>query len=142
MSDAVVSDAVDYVTDTHALTWYLTASRELSPTARAVLLDADAGHRRILVPSIALVEIVYLAERGRVDSDRLDRMLGFLDDPDRPYRLVVLDEQIVRAVLRVPRSAIPDMPDRIIAATALHHALPLLSRDARIRNAGGVKVVW
>ena len=137
-----MSEAGDHVADTHTLIWHLIQSQELSSTARTILLDADAGHRRILIPSIALVEIVYLAERGRVAADLLQRMLGFLADPGRPYRLAALDEDVVRSVQLVPRSAVPDMPDRVITATALHLGLPLISRDERIRAASVVQVVW
>ena len=137
-----MSEAGDHVADTHTLIWHLVGSAELSATARAILLDADAGYRRIAVPSIALVEIVYLAERNRIGTEVLQRMLGFLSDPARPYRLSVLDEPVVRAVQRVPRSAVPDMPDRIITATALHLGLPLISRDEQIRVAGIVPTVW
>lgn len=37
---------------------------------------------------------------------------------------------------------VPDMPDRIIAATALHLNLPLLSRDRQIASLPGIIVVW
>ena len=137
-----MSEAGDHVVDTHALIWHLVGGTELSTTARAILLDADAGNRRIVVPSIAMVEIVYLAERGRVGADLLEEMLGFLSDPVRPYRLAALDEPVVRAIQRVPRSAVPDMPDRIVTATALHLGLPLISRDERIRASGIVPIVW
>ena len=33
------------------------------------------------------------------------------------------------------------MPDRIIAATALHLGLPLITRDQRIQSAG-IKTIW
>lgn len=137
-----MSDAGDHVADTHALVWHLTGSARLSRVAQAVLLDADLGNRRILVPSIALVEIVYLAERGRVAAGLLEQLLGFIEDSAGPYRLVVLDEVVVRAVTRVPRDAVPDMPDRIIVATALAHGLPLISVDERIRAAKVVPVIW
>ena len=137
-----MSEAGDHVADTHTLVWHLVQGPELSRAARAILRNADAGLLRIVVPSIALVEIVYLAERGRVAADLLQQMLGFLADPGRPYRLADLDEDVVRALPRVPRSAVPDMPDRIILATAVHLGLPLISRDERIRAAGLVPIVW
>ena len=137
-----MTDGGDCAVDTHTLIWHLTANTMLSPTARSILLDADAGNRSICVPSIVLVETTYLAERGRVAPDLVDRMLGFVRDPDRPYWLAALDEGIVDAVRRVPRDEVPDMPDRIIAATALHHGLPLMSKDERIRNASVVQVIW
>ena len=41
----------------------------------------------------------------------------------------------------MPRDVVPDMPDRIIAATAVHLGLPLITRDERIRSAG-IKTIW
>ena len=137
-----MSEAGDHVADTHTFIWHLTGSAKLSTMARAILLDADAGNRRIVVPSIALVEVVYLAERGRIEPDLLERMLAFIKDLDRPYLLAALDAHVVRAMRSVPRDAVPDMPDRIIAATAFHLGLPLNSKDERIHAAGVVPVVW
>ncbi len=37
---------------------------------------------------------------------------------------------------------VPDMPDRIIAATALHLNLPLLSRDGQIAQVPSLTVIW
>ena len=36
----------------------------------------------------------------------------------------------------------PDMPDRIITATALAYHLPLVTRDSKIREAGIVRTIW
>jgi predicted nucleic acid-binding protein len=42
---------------------------------------------------------------------------------------------------RVRREDVPDMPDRIIAATALALDLPLVTRDGKIR-AAGIRTIW
>jgi predicted nucleic acid-binding protein len=44
-------------------------------------------------------------------------------------------------MLKVSRTDVPDMPDRIVAATALHFGVPVISRDGRIRSSA-VKTVW
>ncbi len=44
-------------------------------------------------------------------------------------------------MLQVPREAIPDMPDRIVAATAIHLAVPILSRDGRIHTSR-IQTIW
>jgi PIN domain nuclease of toxin-antitoxin system len=44
-------------------------------------------------------------------------------------------------MLQVSREAIPDMPDRIVAATAIHLAVPILSRDGRIRTSH-IQTIW
>lgn len=41
----------------------------------------------------------------------------------------------------VPRADVPDMPDRIVAATAVYFGVPVISRDARIR-ASNVQTIW
>ena len=51
------------------------------------------------------------------------------------------DEAVAQAVYKIPRDIAPDMPDRIIAATALHLGLPLVKRDRRLQNSG-IKTIW
>jgi predicted nucleic acid-binding protein len=42
---------------------------------------------------------------------------------------------------QVPRAAVPDMPDRVVAATAAYLDVPVVSRDRRIRVAN-LKTIW
>ncbi len=57
--------------------------------------------------------------------------------------LVVVDltVEVVKALSKVPRKVVPELPDRIIAATALYLGLPLISRDRAIQQAS-IEVVW
>jgi predicted nucleic acid-binding protein len=41
----------------------------------------------------------------------------------------------------IPRQDLPDLPDRVIAATALFYGVPVLSRDGRIRSSN-IKAIW
>ena len=50
----------DYVTDTHALYWYLRAAPQLSAKARAIFLAGEQGQARIHIPSIVFAELYYL----------------------------------------------------------------------------------
>ena len=56
------------VTDTHSLIWYLEDSSRLGMAARDVFDACDRGETTIYVPTICLVEIVYLAEKGRIPT--------------------------------------------------------------------------
>jgi predicted nucleic acid-binding protein len=47
--------------------------------------------------------------------------------------LVPIDRAVVDALGQVHREEVPDMPDRIIAATALSLGVNLLRRDRKIR---------
>lgn len=65
-----------FVTDTHALLWHLSNDPSLSIAARDVFLSADAGQADIFIPSIVLVEVVYLTERQRIAHDLIDRIIA------------------------------------------------------------------
>lgn len=123
--------------DTHAALWFLEDDRRLSATAAAVLDGAD----RILLPSVCLVEITYLVEKGRLNAAVLPRVYAELDDPATTLTVASLDLGVVLALQDVPRSAVPDLPDRVIAATALHYRVPLVTRD-RVIRASGIETVW
>ena len=131
----------DYVTDTHSLIWFLEDSARLGPGARECFLSCDRGESIVHIPTICLVEIIYLQEKDRIPGE----MKILLDEELRSGRtniaLADLTGGVVEMLPRVPRADVPDMPDRIIAATALHLGLPLISRDRRIR-VSGVDTIW
>ena len=52
-----------------------------------------------------------------------------------------LDRMVADAPEFVDRNEIPDLPDRIVAATALAPQVPLISRDGKIR-ASKVQTIW
>jgi len=131
-----------YVTDTHALYWHLTKDPRLSPAARQVFNQTDAGLHQILIPGIALIEMIYLAEKRRLDPALVERVFASLDTAAGSYTVASLDQHTARALRDIPRSEISDMPDRIIAATAHQLGLPLITRDAAIHKAGVVSVIW
>ena len=59
----------DYVTDTHGLIWYLEDSPRLGAQARKCFEACDQGQCNIHVPTICLVEIITLQEKGRIPSE-------------------------------------------------------------------------
>jgi PIN domain nuclease of toxin-antitoxin system len=57
------------VADTHAAAWYLFDSARLSPRALQRMTAAVDAGETIFVPSISVVELLYLYEKGRVPSN-------------------------------------------------------------------------
>ena len=127
--------------DTHALVWYLLKSARISATALGSMEDVLRNGGVIHVPSVCLVEVIYLAEKQRLPWSAWERLREYLDRPDSGLDLVPLDRGIAEALRRVPREHVPDMPDRIIAATAFHLGVPLVTRDESIR-ASGIETIW
>jgi PIN domain nuclease of toxin-antitoxin system len=64
-----------------------------------------------------------------------------LKDPRFVLKEASFTGEVVETIRQVPRADIPDMPDRIVAATALYLGVPVISRDGRIRSSN-VQAVW
>jgi PIN domain nuclease of toxin-antitoxin system len=129
------------VADTHAALWHLYDDPRLLVTADIFLMDATSARHKIAISSISLVEVAYLVEKARIWPTAFDDLVNVLADPDHIFVEVPVTKLNSDALRRVPRAAVPDMPDRIIAATGLHLDVPVLSRDSRIR-AANLKTIW
>jgi PIN domain nuclease of toxin-antitoxin system len=129
------------VIDTHGLIWYLEDSPRLGPAARTAFAACDRGDSIVYVPTICLVEIIYLQEKGRIPTDLKALLDAELQAGTSGLVLIGLTPEVANSVARLPRDQVPDMPDRIIAATALHLGLPLIARDRKIQLAD-VDTIW
>jgi PIN domain nuclease of toxin-antitoxin system len=129
------------VTDTHALIWYLEDNPRLSLAANQVFEQCDRGEIVIYIPTICLVEIVYLQEKGRISAHMKTQLDAALIAGTSGLILVNLTLEVVNALATISKDSVPDMPDRIIAATAKHLGLPLISRDTRM-PLSQVSIIW
>jgi PIN domain nuclease of toxin-antitoxin system len=130
------------VADTHAIIWYLIEPERLSQVALDALEGAIAAGSPVYISAISLIEICYLIEKRRIASDLLQRILVVLNEPDPSLIVVPIDLAISIAVQNIDRDTVPDMPDRIIAATALHLNLPLVTRDRKIQASQSIITIW
>jgi PIN domain nuclease of toxin-antitoxin system len=129
------------VADTHAALWHLFDDDRLSVVARAFLDEAAAARHKILVSPISLAEVVYLVEKNRLPAAAYEDLKKALNNPNHVLQEAPLTAGVVEALRQVPRDVVPDMPDRIVAATALYLGVPVISGDARIR-AAKLQTVW
>jgi PIN domain nuclease of toxin-antitoxin system len=127
--------------DNHASIWFLNGSVSLSAAAGAAMAGAVQSGGAIVIASITLVEVAYLIEKARIDATTFDQITQAPANPASGFVLAPLDMPVAEALRLVPRDDVPDMPDRIIAATALHLGLPLVSRDRKIQ-ASAVQTIW
>jgi PIN domain nuclease of toxin-antitoxin system len=129
------------VLDTHAVVWYLSNSDQLPLSARTAIEAAVGAASDIFLSAISLIEIIYLSEKGRLAPGALPRLQDALKDPISGLVVVPVDRAVAEAVSQISRSRVPDMPDRIIGATAVHLRVPLVTRDRRLREAG-ISTIW
>lgn len=125
-----------YVLDTHVLIWYFTGSARLSPEARDIIDQVRQQGGRLLVPTIVLAEALNVAVKGRVVFDF--QKLYQLVRAEPEFEIVEFGIEIFDETLRV--SAVPEIHDRIIVATARFYGADLLTKDGVIRASGEVGV--
>jgi PIN domain nuclease of toxin-antitoxin system len=131
------------VSDTYSLLWYLNDSSKLSTDALVAFEETEQNGLPIYVPAIILVEVRYLVEKGRdiFESD-FQLIIGELNSSSSALTFAPLNQSIAENLEKVSRAIVPDMPDRLIAATAFSLNLPLISKDGKIRKLTNVNVIW
>lgn len=71
----------------------------------------------------------------------LDLLLREVESNDALLVEIPFDRNIALTLRQVDRSQIPDLPDRIIAATGLYLNVPVISRDRRIQLSS-IDTIW
>jgi predicted nucleic acid-binding protein len=117
-----------YVTDTQALVRFLNGGKGISKAADLIFSRADAGENLIIIPAVVLFEIGYLHEKGRIAVSVRD-LRAVLEDSIN-YREERLSLEISERSFDI--TDIPELHDRLIAGTARHLRLPLLTNDPLI----------
>lgn len=127
-----------YVSDTHALFWYLINSPALGVNASLAFDEADAGQALIYIPAIVIAELYYLNEKKdrpldfRTKYTRLTQSSQFVLLPFDPSHALDFDAC----------SAVKEMHDRMIVVDALRTRAILLTRDIQITDSGVVETTW
>ncbi|MFN8443863.1 MAG: PIN domain-containing protein [Caldilineaceae bacterium] len=130
-----------YVTDTQCLLWYISDDRRLPKAINRVYNLMEDGQAQILVPSVVIVEAIFLVQRQRIPKASVEFLLNLTEEPDATLYVTPLTMQVVAALNDFGPAAIPEMGDRIIAATARAFNLPLLTTDHIIIDSKLVKVI-
>ena len=125
--------------DTHIWVWWLTPGSPLTRTEREAF-DVAAERREVCLAAISLWEAQMLYRKRRLElplpfSDWLARAAD-----SQIVSVIPLDLETVLALDSLPHSFHGDPADRLIVATAKAHALPLATRDTRIRRSRMVRL--
>lgn len=122
--------------DTHSLLWWTSEPQRLGPRAAAEIARAE----RIGIPSIVFWEVALLSRKRKIDlslpvASYVERVLAL-------PRCVPLDLTASIAIQADALDMHPDPADRFIAATALEHAAPLVSKDHLLTGVKGLQTIW
>jgi PIN domain nuclease of toxin-antitoxin system len=132
---------IDVLADTHSIVWFLFDPARLSPAAD-MAMGTDAQSGSVFISVITLVEVNYLShKKGFPYSGVFPQLIALASDPNERLKVLPLTLEIAQVIDLVPRDEVPDMPDRIVAATAVAHKLPLVSQDAEIRASASLRAL-
>jgi len=125
-----------FVTDTQALVKFMMGQKVINDKSHQAYQSADKGESTIIVPAIVLMEMLYLFEKNRID-------VGLLQTEDlfksQNYQFEPLSFDILKTASEI--NDIPELHDRLIAATARYLGLPLITNDPVIRTSQFVEVL-
>jgi PIN domain nuclease of toxin-antitoxin system len=125
------------IVDTHVLLWWSNAPHLISQAADNAFSDADV----VAVSAITAWEIAILRSRRRIEIE--NDALQWLQKLTSSRGLRVLPVTIeIGALAAELHELLRDPIDCLIAATALTHNVPLVTKDDRIRRSGVVTTIW
>lgn len=128
------------VTDTHPLIFHAAGGGRLGERAARLFERCERREAILYVPAAVMWECGLLARVARVNLRRTVR--AFFDDlfSNPAYQPLDLtpDQVFAADELRFTR----DPFDALIVAAALSMGLPLVTRDAAIRESGTVAALW
>ena len=127
-----------YVADTIAIVRHLKNSRNMGAKAKEVFRRTDRGEDQIFISGITLMEILYLSEKGRIDVDLIDTT-KLITDSDN-YLVYPVDVKVILTAQTI--DDIPELHDRVIAATAKLLNVPLITHDELISESKAVTILW
>ena len=125
-----------FVTDTQALIKFMLGKKVINDRSHQAYKSADNGEATIIIPAIVLMEVLYLFEKNRIDISLLQTEDLF---KSQNYQFEPLNFEILKTASEI--DDIPEMHDRLIAATARHLGLPLITNDPVIRDSEFVEVL-
>lgn len=135
-----MADVAAAVADTHALIFHAAGSGRLGPRAKAHFAATERRQALVYVPAAVVWEVSLLARAVRINLHRPVRefFADLFSNPGYQAHDLTASQVFDADELRFTR----DPFDALICAAARDLNLPLMTRDAAIRGAGVVTIVW
>lgn len=127
-----------YVTDSHALLWFMTRNPKLSSPAQGIIRQAETGEVNVLIPTIVLAEIDNVIRKKNLEIT-IQKIIGRISQGDG-FDIAAFDLDIFQTMLTLPANL--EIHDRLIAATSCYHEAPLITRDETFQDSDAVQTIW
>jgi PIN domain nuclease of toxin-antitoxin system len=126
-----------YLLDTVTIIRHFTNTGKIGKAARQILNEIEINREMAVVSIISLMEILYLAERNRIEIT-FEETLEEIEKSSN-YFIIDLTPEILQTALHIN---FPELHDRLILATAKYLNIPILSGDRQFQELTGIPVVW
>jgi PIN domain nuclease of toxin-antitoxin system len=127
-----------YVADTHGFLWFIWSDKKLGKKAFEIFRACDKGNEIVVIPSIVLLECMYVCEKRKEEvkfQEIMQKIRGKFN-----YQIYPLDEEVILKCQDIAQ--IDEMHDRIIVGTAKLLNAKLITKDTKIVNSKTVETVW
>lgn len=123
--------------DAHSLIWFLDVDLKYKLSDSALKAIRKAQQESVIyIPIIAIMEIVYLIERGRINTS-FDSFMSAIEH-NSSFEIIPLDTDLLKIAISLQGL---EIHDRLIIATAIMTKSVLVSKDMTIRSRG-FNVIW
>ena len=135
-----VAEPAAAVTDTHPLVFHASGPGRLGARAARLFERCEAREAIVYVPAAVIWECSLLVRARRIDLRRSVR--AFFDDLFSNPAYQPLDATVDQVFTADDLPLTHDPFDALIVAAARSLDLPLITRDAVIRESGTIATVW
>lgn len=129
--------AAEYVADTVSLVLYL-ENRKTGAIAEQIYDSVENGTSIVHIPAMVFAEILYLSEKKRITATLTDALN--LTKKSVGFKILAINGEIIENAAQI--TDIPELHDRIIAASAKYLNLELITNDSKIQKSAFVQTIW
>ena len=129
------------VLDTHVWVWFVSNPELLSMAAKKAI-DASMEQKAIFISSISAWEVALLIAKKRLKLT-LDVTDWIAKSEKIPFlQFIPVDNSVAIKSVNLPQPLHKDPADRIIIATAITIAAPVVTKDKKLLDYPHVKTIW